>query len=208
MKKLTTHLADALFGKTRIALIGILFANPDRSWHVRELARHAGVSATMLGKEADLLSAAGIVLSFADGNRRMLRANPECPIFDELRGIARKTSGIADILRDAFSGLEGVNCAFIFGSVANGEERSGSDVDVCVIGTVSYRQVSSALSAAEGAVGRPVNPVLYTQEELRQKYLSGNPFVSGILSSKRIFLIGDQHGLDGTVNGLVAVGAD
>ena len=208
MKKLTPHLADALFGKTRKGLIGVLFSNPERSWHLRELARRAGVSPTMLGKEADLLSAAGIILSSADGNRRVLRANPDCPIFDELRGIARKTAGIADVLRSALAELDDIETAFIFGSVAKGEERSGSDVDVCVIGTVAYRQLASALSGVESTLGRPVNPVLYTPDELRLKYGNENPFILGMLSSERIFLIGDQDGLDGTFGGIVATGAD
>lgn len=208
MKKLTPYLADALFGKTRKALIGILFSHPEKTWHIRELARQGGVSPTMLSKEADLLSAAGIILAAADGNRRILKANPDCPIFEELRGIARKTAGIADILRAALVDLPGIDSAFIFGSIAQGEERAGSDVDVCVIGTASYRQVSTVLSASEHAVGRPVNPVLYTAEELQQKFRSGNPFVLGLFSSNRIFLIGDQHGLDETVGRLLEVGAD
>lgn len=87
---LDTPLADALFGKTRKALIGTLFANPDKAWHLRELARHAGVSPTMLAKEAGALSAAGIVVESADGQRRIIRANRDCPIFGELAGIARK----------------------------------------------------------------------------------------------------------------------
>lgn len=84
-------LADALFAKTKKAAIGVLFSNPDRSWHLRELARLAGVSPTMLSKEMDSLSLAGIVLDERDGNRRVFRANGACPIFEELRGIARKT---------------------------------------------------------------------------------------------------------------------
>jgi len=192
-------LADALFGKTRKAVIGALFSHPEKSWHLRELARYAGVSPTMIGKEMGVLSSAGIVLDERDGNRRLLRANPDCPIFEELRGIARKTSGLADILREVLTALDGIDFAFVFGSVATGQERSDSDVDVCVVGSISYRSVVNALSATEGAVGRPVNPVLYAPEEFRQKVESGNSFVSGPLSSKRIFLIGDENAIERAV---------
>ena len=87
---LDTPLADALFGKTRKALIGTLFSNPDKAWHLRELARQAGVSPTMLSKEASALALAGIVSESSDGQRRIIRANKACPIFNELAGIARK----------------------------------------------------------------------------------------------------------------------
>ncbi len=192
-------LADALFGKTKKAAIGALFSRPEKFWHLRELARYAGASPTMIGKEMDLLSSAGIVLEKKDGNRRSLRANPDCPIFEELRGIARKTSGLADILREILSALDGIDFAFVFGSVATGQERADSDVDVCVVGSISYRIVVNALSAAEGAVGRPVNPVLYSPEEFGQKFDSGNAFVSRLLSSKRIFLIGDEDAIERAV---------
>lgn len=192
-------LVDALFGKTKKAAIGALFSHPEKSWHLRELARYAGVSPTMIGKEMGVLSSAGIVLDERDGNRRLLRANPGCPIFEELRGIARKTSGLADILREVLSTLDDIDFAFVFGSVVTGQERADSDVDVCVVGSISYRSVVNALSATEGAVGRPVNPVLYSPEEFRQKVESGNSFVSRLLSSKRIFLIGDENAIERAV---------
>lgn len=88
-----TSLADALFCKTRKALIGALFSSPDKAWHLRELARHAGVSPTMLAKETSSLSSVGIVKEGTDGQRRMIQANRDCPIFDELAGIARKAIG-------------------------------------------------------------------------------------------------------------------
>lgn len=189
------RLAEALFGKTRRALLGLLFARPERAWHLRELARQAGVSPTMLSKEASLLVAAGILSEQADGNRRLFRANRDCPIFSELCGIARKTSGLADVLREALAGLAGVSCAFVFGSVARGEERAESDIDVCVIGSVAYRPLAAALAGAEETLGRPVNPVLYSPAEFQEKAAANNPFVMAMLSSPRIFLSGDDHEL-------------
>ena len=127
-QSLNASLVDALFGKTKKAIICYLFARPDHSWHLRELARTARVSPTMLSKEANLLVSAGILMDERDGNRRIFRANPECPIFEELRGIARKTAGVADIVRTALECIKGVRLAFIFGSIARGEERPGSDI--------------------------------------------------------------------------------
>lgn len=188
-------LADALFGKTRKAVIAKLFGHPERSWHLRELAREADVSPTMLGKEIDALSEAGIVLEERDGNRRLVKARQDCPIFEELRGIARKTAGVADIVKEALAAIEGIECAFVFGSVAKGEERAGSDLDVCVVGDALNREVLGAMASIEQAVGRIVNPVVYTLEELRKKHKNENRFVSKMLGSKKMFLIGDEDGL-------------
>ncbi|MDP2195155.1 MAG: nucleotidyltransferase domain-containing protein [Rhodocyclaceae bacterium] len=193
---LPASLADALFGKTRKAAIGLLFSHPEQSWHLRELARRAAVSPTMLGKEMASLAAAGIVLDERDGNRRRFRANPDCPIFPELCGIARKTAGVADVLRDALLPLAGIDCAFIFGSVARGEAQAASDVDLCVLGDIAYNVLLAALATAEAAVGRPINPMLYTRAEFRQKRTDENPFVCRMLAAEKIFLIGNPHELE------------
>jgi predicted nucleotidyltransferase len=192
-------LIDALFGKTKKSVICALFANPDRRWHLRELARATSASPTMLGKELDLLSDAGIVCEEADGNRRRVWANPACPIFEELRGIARKTAGLADIVKDALSDIPGIEVAFIFGSVARGEERPDSDVDVCVVGSASNRTIGAAMISAEKTTGRPVNAIVYKASELREKVVSQNPFVTKMLSTQKLFLVGGSSELDRSI---------
>jgi len=180
----------------------VLFANPDRHWHLRELARATSVSPTMLGKEADVLAAAGIVSEGSDGNRRRIRANRACPIFDELRGIARKTAGLADLIGDALRAIPGIDIAFIFGSVARGTERSDSDVDVCVIGTASNRAIVEAMAAIERDIGRPVNTLVYKLKELQEKADDQNPFVTKMLSTAKLFLVGSSDELERTIDKL------
>jgi len=191
MRNRTISLADALFGKTKKAALGVLFSNPERQVHLRELARLAGVSATMIGKEMDTLTSVGIALERRDGNRRVFQANTKCPIFPELQSMARKTSGIADLIREGLIDLGGIDSAFIFGSVAKGEERADSDVDLCIVGQVSHNDVLNAMANAEGTIGRKINPVVYSPEEFRRKSAKGSPLVSGMLSGKRINLIGE-----------------
>jgi len=193
---------DALFGKTKKSLIATLYAHPEQSWHLRELARATGASPTMIGKEADVLSEAGLILDEKDGNRRRMKANPDCPIFDELRSIAKKTAGLAEIVKDALALVPGVEFAFIFGSVARSEERSDSDVDVCVVGDASNREVTLAMGSIEPSVGRPVNPLVYSVEELREKVGNESHFVAKMLASKKIFLIGSDGELNRTVGRL------
>lgn len=199
MKNQKISLVDALFGKTKKSVISVLFSRPESSWHLRELARVTSTSPTMLGKELDLLTSAGIVLEEADGNRRRVWANPDCPIFEELRGIARKTAGLADIVKDALAEVPGVEIAFIFGSVARGEERAGSDVDVCIVGNASNRAVGEAMSSAEKSIGRPVNALVYKANELREKLAHGNPFMTKMLSTPKLFLVGDARELDRSI---------
>jgi len=190
-------LADALFPRTRKAVIALLFDQPERSLHLRELARLAGVSPAMMGKELDALARAGVLLARHDGNRRLFAANPACPIFDELAGIARKTAGLADVLRQALAHIDGIDLAFVFGSVARGQARADSDVDLWVIGRCDYTALLQACAAASQRLGRPVNPVLYAPAELESlKSDPDNAFLAEVRRQPRLALIGSDDDID------------
>lgn len=193
-------LADALFSRTRKAAIGLLFAQPQRAVHLRELARLAAVSPAMMAKELDSLCAAGMVLQRRDGNRRLFSANPACPIFDELAGIARKTAGLADVLRQALAGVDGIALAFVFGSVARATARADSDIDLWVIGNCDYSALLQACAVAQQRLARPVSPVLYAPAELAAlKADPDNAFLAEVRRQPRLALIGSEDDIAGAL---------
>lgn len=86
----------------------------------------------------------------------------------------RKTSGLADVIRDAIAGLaERIRVALIFGSVARGEARPGSDVDLLLVGDLGFAEVVKAVHAAQERIGREINPVVMSPEEFQRKLMGG-----------------------------------
>jgi DNA-binding transcriptional ArsR family regulator len=142
-------LGTTLFGKTRRAVLALLYSHPDESFYLRQLARMTGVGMGALQRELKQLSEAGIIIRNEIGRQAFFKANPACPVYSELRDIITKTFGVADILREALlSVADKIRVAFIFGSMVSGEFNQGSDVDVIVIGDISFAEVVSALSPA------------------------------------------------------------
>ena len=89
------------------------------------------------------------------GHQIYYRANRKNPIFAELKSILTKTSGIRDILLEGFAPLEErIKLAFVFGSIARGEEKASSDVDLMVVGELSFTDVVSAIGQIEGKLAR------------------------------------------------------
>ena len=199
-------IADALFSRTKQAAIGVLFTRPGQAVHLRELARLAGVSPPMMAKEMALMLRAGLVSEQRDGNRRLFSANPGSPVFEELAGIARKTAGVADVLRAALAGVAGITLAFVFGSVARGSAHAGSDIDLWVVGRCDYGQLLGACALAAEQLGRPVNPVLYAADELATKVHEDNAFVAAVRGRPRIALIGSEHDIASALGGPVQQG--
>jgi predicted nucleotidyltransferase len=192
----STGLAETLFSDYRRRILALLLLRPDENFHVREISRLTGVPAGSLHRELKLLTSAGLLSRQAMGNQVRYRAERDCPIFHELAGIFRKTSGLADIIRMALQPLApAITAAFIFGSVARGEEQATSDVDVCVIGTVSFTEVVVALADMRQKLGREINPVVMPHEQFTAKIAAGEQFSTRIMSEPKLFLIGEENDL-------------
>ena len=191
-----SSLAEALFTKTQQRVLGLLFGNPEQSYYTNEVVRFAEAGIGAVQRELKRLEAAGLITSRKVGNQMHYQANPGAAIFEELHGIVIKTIGLADVLRKALSPLKKhIELAFIFGSVAQGKERITSDVDVMVIGKVSFEDVVQAIYSSRETLHREVNPVVMSASEFSSKVLQGDRFVSRIVSEPKIFLIGGSDEL-------------
>ena len=186
----------SLFGKTRQALLALLFARADEEHLQESLIQLAGLGRGTVQRELEFLARAGVVRRTVRGRQVYFRANPDSPIYSELRGLVVKTAGVADALRNALEPIAGrIRAAFICGSVAKGAERRASDVDVMAIGDVSFVEVSEALGKAQEAIGREVNASVYAPADFRTKVRAKHHFLGTVLKGEKIFLIGGEREL-------------
>jgi len=165
-------------------------------FYLRQIARTAGVGLGAAQREVKNLSDAGIIVRTDRGRHVYYQANRHCPIYSELKSLMVKTAGVVDVLRAALTPLaDRIKIAFIFGSVVRGDERRDSDIDVVVVGDVTFAEVVSALREAQNILNREVNPSVYPVEEYRQKLASGHHFLSSVSEEPKAFLIGDGREL-------------
>lgn len=195
--KKKTSLADALFTKTQRRVLGLLFGNPDRSYYANEIVRFAGAGIGTVQRELERLAAAQLVNVSKIGNQKHYQANRQAPIFAELRSIALKTFGVADYLRDALAPLaKRMHAAFIYGSVAKGTDTASSDIDVMIVSDdLTFPDVLQALTKAEVAIGRSINPSVLGRDEWRRKLSEAGGFLQRVMEQPRIYLIGSDDDL-------------
>jgi uncharacterized protein len=190
--------ADALFSRAKRSVLGLLFTHPDEAYHTRAIARAVGISVGAVQRELQGLAAAGILSRREEGRQVYYQANHECPIFPDLQSLAVKTMGVADVLRSALAGLAGrIQLAFIYGSMTRGEMNAASDVDVLIVGDVTFAEAVAALRPAQETLRREVNPSVYPPDEYCRKVAEGSHFLTSILREPHVFLIGGEHELDG-----------
>jgi predicted nucleotidyltransferase len=190
-------LADALFSKVQQRVLGLLFVNADRSFYTNEIVRFVDSGIGVVQRELEKLAASGLVTTRKIGNQKHYQASRDTPIFEELRGIMLKTVGLADILRTALLPLsDKIHVAFVYGSIAKGNDTAKSDIDVFIIGdTVAYADLYNLLSSSEAKLGRPVNPSIYSIQELQRKLMEKNAFVLRVFEQPKIFLLGSADAL-------------
>lgn len=192
-------LGDVLFTKTQQRVLGLLFGKTDRSFYLNEIVRLAGVGKGAVSRELIRMLEAGLLTKSRIGNQNHFQANKQCPIYAELRGIVRKTFGIVDVIHHALLALDKkIDYAFIYGSIAKGEDNANSDIDLLLVSdSLEFVDVMKALIDIEASLGRPINPSIYTSKQIKNKLKSKNAFISRIMEQDKLWIKGNQDDLKG-----------
>ncbi len=188
-------LSEILSSRSRAAIFRLLFSGIEKELHVREIQSRSTLNDSTIRQELRKLVKLDLVKGRKDSNRIYYRANKENPLYPELRNLVIKTTGVADVLREALRDGR-IHVAFVFGSIAGGEETAGSDVDLLVIGEIGFRGLSELLSGVSAEIGREINPYVLNKDEYRKRVKSGEHFISHILKSPKIFIVGADHDLE------------
>ncbi|MBU2072221.1 MAG: nucleotidyltransferase domain-containing protein [Gammaproteobacteria bacterium] len=185
-------LASLLFKEYRRQVLGLLLLQPEQAFHMREIARLTHTQPGTLHKELAKLAEAGILKKTLQGNQTYYQADANCILFDELSSIMRKTSGLADVLRQALQPLANkLQFATVYGSVASGKATSASDIDVLLVGNAGYAEVVAALYPAQQELGREINPKLYSVNEWQDALSAQSGFIKQILANPMLPILGD-----------------
>lgn len=193
-----TGLADALFTPVQQRVLGLLFGQPARQFQASELIRLANSGSGAVQRQIARLSAAGLVTVARSGNQKHYQARRESPIFNELHGLVVKTVAVVEPLGHALKrAAPQIRAAFVYGSVAKGQDKAGSDIDLMVVSDrLNHADLYTALDGVERVLGRHVNPTVLTSAEFKTKRAKTDSFVARIISQPRLFVIGTADELD------------
>lgn len=192
---MNTHIGDALFTKAQQKVLALLFGQPEQSFYLNEVVRLAGMGKGAISRELSNLVAAGILRVNKQGNQNHYQADPNCPIYSEIVSIVKKTFGVKGVLQSALADLlPTLEQAFIYGSIAKGEEHAGSDVDIMLVGNdISYTHVMALLEPAESQLQRTINPTIYSASEFNERLEQKQSFLTKVMAQPKIDLLKDTE---------------
>jgi len=189
-----TLLSNILSSRVRAEIFRLLFGLVDRELHVREIERLSGLTIGTVQQDLKKLVKIDLIQSRKDGNRLYYRANKDHPLYQDLRNLVLRTDGLVEVIRQALPSKK-IRVAFVFGSLASNQMRSKSDVDLMVIGSISLREITSFLMGVSEKIGREINPHVMSVEEFKKRKRTGEPFLSRVLESPILYIIGNENEL-------------
>lgn len=183
--------------RVRVRLLTTFLTNPDARFYTRQLERLLDGSPYAIQRELRRLEAIGLLEAQPEANIKYYAVNKDFPIYPELKNIILKTTGVGDVLHKGLAKVGTVEQAFIYGSVATGDEDALSDIDLMIIGKVDLIRLSSVISQLEDSIGREINYIVYERREMERKLQEGDVFLNNVDSGPKIMLIGREDELRG-----------
>lgn len=177
--------------RLRQKILSYYFTNPASCLYVRQLASILSEDAGNISKELSRLEKDGIFITETKGNQKHYYLNDRYPLFNELKSILFKTTGVAGRLKDIVNRLEGVQLSFIYGSYASNKENASSDIDLLIVGKPCEDELLKRIESAEQALGREINYNVYPEAEFEEKRKKKDNFITNILKRPKIMLKGD-----------------
>ncbi len=194
-KESISRLGDALFTSTQQQVLQLLYARPHESFYMKQILRMTGMGVHTIKRELDRMVSAGILTFTKIGNQHHYQANSDCPIYQELLAIVRKTFGIAGVLKAALQPIDGKDTkAFVFGSMAKAEDNAESDIDLLLVGkALVYSEAIELLIEAEEALGRPINSTIYETDQFLKKVDQNNAFIVRVMDQPKLWIKGESN---------------
>jgi predicted nucleotidyltransferase len=191
-----TPMLKKLFGsRLRTKLLGWLLSHSDESFFVRQMEQLIEENSTNVSRELRRLGQMGIVQCEKRANLKYYKIKQRCPFYQELKGLFLKTVGAPGEIKEVLKDIEGIETAFIYGSFAKGEEDSGSDIDLFLVGGIDEDELLESLPSLESKLGREINYSIYGLEEFRKKRKEGNAFINTVLKKSKLVLWGNPDEL-------------
>jgi len=166
----------------------------EENLHLREISRRSNISAPETKKELDNLVSLGVLTLERKGNLSLYTTNPACPFLPELKSLYLKTDGVFALLHSELQKLPGIRYALVYGSMAKGTYSGKSDLDLLVVGSIPESSLESLAFRLQKILKREINYILWSERDYRSKAKEGGSFISSLLSSPKIMLVGDEDG--------------
>ena len=155
---------NLITSETRIKLLLKFFLNPSTRGYLRQLAKEFGESTNGIRVELNKLSQAKLLKSEKQGRSKIYKANSDHPLFNEIRQIVLKSTGIDKVITDIINKTGDIYTAFLRGDYAMGKD-SGL-IELVVVGDdLNTEEINRVRKKTEKLIDRKISILILTRDE-------------------------------------------
>ena len=200
---------EQLFGsKTRVKLLHLFLANPNRSYYVREITRKIEEQINSVRRELANLLSIGIITSDTTNNRLYYEVNQNYEYYEalavmfggktkmatkakpaskkEAEAPAEPPVSSSDPLAEELKKAGHLSLLLLTGQFTR-DETAG--VDLLVVGDMNENKVDKIISELEASENKQVQYAIFTVPEFTYRRQINDRFVSNILLAKKQILV-------------------
>lgn len=192
---------EQLFGsKTRVKLLRLFYANPNRSFYVREITRKIDEQINSVRRELSNLLSIGIISSDTNNNRLYYEVNQSYEFYNQLGSIfgnnvkaSSKAAKDTSTKTSPLQGLGNVALAVYTGQFTR-DESAG--IDVLIVGNVNQTKLDKFIEQLEAEEGKDIRYVSMPLKEFEYRRQIHDRFIVTVLAAKKQVLIDKNKLLD------------
>ena len=148
--------------KMRIKLLIKFFFNPDTRSYLRELAREFDVSSNAVREELHQLTEAKLLSSSRKGRRVFYSANPDHPLFPELKSMVAKTLGMDRIIDGIVNRLGKLEAAYVIDDYA--DSKDSGIIDLVLVGDIDRYHLDDLSRKTERYIHRTIRTIVLSSD--------------------------------------------
>ncbi|NBC84487.1 MAG: ArsR family transcriptional regulator [Bacteroidetes bacterium] len=146
--------------KTRINLLLKFFLNPETTSYLRELATEFNESTNAIRIELNRFESAGLLDTAVNKNKKIFKANTGHPLYNDIRNIILKFTGINQVLENVIKKLGNPEKVFLTGDFAKG--MNTDIIDIIIVGDVNEDYLIKLIRKAEEQIDKRIRYLVYT----------------------------------------------
>lgn len=157
-------LSGLIGSKTRIKLLMRLFFNPQTRSYLRELSKEFNLSTNAVREELNQLTRTNLLKSEKHGRQVHYRANPDHPLFPELKSMVAKVLGVDQVIDSIVTRLGDLEQAYLIDDYAEGKDTG--IIDLVLVGNIDQYHLNDLTRKTERYINRKIRALVLSRSEL------------------------------------------
>lgn len=179
--------------QTLVDILLFFVLQPHEKAYLTQIMDATGKALIQVQRTLKRLIETGLIQKSTHYKRTYYQADLKHVAYEEIRNLIIKAKIFSDQLESDLKNIKDkIDYGFIYGSLAKGTNTLKSDIDIFLIGNLTYESASPFLFNLSRELVQEVNAIIFTPQEFSKELKAKNVFISNVIQEQKIWLFGDK----------------